>query len=171
MKFFILGFMGAGKSHIGRKLAQRLDIPFLDMDEQLEALCGKSISILFEEQGEEAFRKLERKYLQSLETVTYAVIATGGGAPCFKDNMELIKSQGKSIYLRTPTKLLASRLSNERAKRPLIANLAEDDLEGYIENKLQERSPYYEQAELVYFQEEEGQEIVTELLERLSTDS
>ncbi len=160
--------MGAGKSHTGRLLAQKIDVPFLDMDEQIELQEGKSISTIFDTIGEDGFRQLEHKYLESLSTIESAVIATGGGTPCFHDNMDLMQSQGKTIYLRTHPNLLVQRLSKEQSKRPIIANLSPKDLPLFIGEQIQLRSSYYEQAELVYFQEEEGQDIVTELLDRLA---
>lgn len=168
MKLFILGYMGAGKSHTGRLLAQKLDIPFLDMDEQIEIQEGRSITNIFESIGEEGFRKLERDFLDSLNSTQSAVIATGGGTPCFFDNMDRMNAQGKTIYLRTHPKLLVQRLAKEQSSRPVIAHLTPQNLPLFVQEQILLRSKFYEQAELVYFQEEEGQEIVSELLDRLA---
>ena len=144
--------MGSGKSHTGKSLAQLLNVDFIDLDEQLVKAEGKSISRIFEEQGEEAFRQLEQGQLQSLSDIADAVIATGGGTPCFFDNMEWMNQNGLTIYLKADDALLAQRLKNETDQRPLIKGLTDQDLLDFIRKKLDERNPDYQQARIIFEQ-------------------
>ena len=113
MKFFLIGFMGSGKTYVGKRLANELDIPFYDLDEYIEEKEGKKISEIFNEKGEEYFRQVERMCLRDFGIIGDAVIACGGGTPCFFDNMEWINKTGTSIYLQTPVKIIVDRLLKE----------------------------------------------------------
>ena len=144
---FLVGFMGSGKSYWGRRLADELDIEFVDLDQWIEAREGRTIIQLFQEKGETAFRELERDYLrEAAESRFSRVIATGGGAPCFFDNMEWMNNHGQTICLNVPVAVLAERLLPERTKRPLLANLQPVDLENFIKEKLQLRTSFYNKA-------------------------
>ena len=145
---FLIGFMGSGKTTWGRRLAKKFIIPYIDTDLQIETEVGKPISRIFEEEGEPLFRQKEVDLLNQL-TKTAAVVSTGGGLPCFANNMEVINSLGISVYLKLPPKALHNRLMLERSKRPLIAHLSNEDLLDFIETKLVEREEIYLQAKVI----------------------
>jgi shikimate kinase len=120
MRIYIVGFMGAGKSTVGRELASRLGAPFFDLDDLVEAAEKMCIKDIFAQQGEPYFRKRERDILRSTQSLERAVIATGGGTFTFEDNIQLIQSQGLSVYLSAPYALLRSRIGEKAAERPLF---------------------------------------------------
>ena len=145
---FLIGFMGVGKSTLGKKLAKKLDVPFYDTDKEIEKIEGKTIQEIFSLYGELYFRELEKKWLQNF-SITNAVIATGGGMPCDINRLFLMKSLGTVVYLERPIKELFVRLKDAKKKRPLVASLSEDELFTLIQKLLDERSPFYNQAHLV----------------------
>lgn len=163
---YLLGFMGCGKSYIGKGLAQKLGWKFLDMDDFLEANEGMSISQIFAEGGEKLFRTLERNYLHATYDFTQTIIATGGGAPCFFDNIDWMNKNGQTVYLKTPVSVLVNRLEKETAHRPLLAGKTTDVLNQFITNKLAERSPFYEQATTI-FEYKTGLETAADLFKQL----
>lgn len=146
---FLVGFMGAGKTYRGQRLAAALDCSFLDMDEEIERQSGKSIPEIFAAVGEAGFREIERQVLHSEAVSQAGVVATGGGLPCFFDNMDWMKTHGQVIWLHVPPAVLAARLKPEKTKRPLIAQVPDEELEAFIEKLLIQRRPYYEQAHLI----------------------
>ena len=146
MKIFLIGFMGSGKSKKGKKLASLLNYVFVDMDEWIEQQEGCSITEIFSKHGEEYFRKIEYGALQKIIEMENVVISTGGGTPCYFDAMQLIKNNGVSVYLQATPAHLKNRLMLSKKKRPLVENLNEEELQTYIENKLQEREKFYSQA-------------------------
>ena len=153
MNIILIGYMGSGKSYIGRKLARELNYGYLDLDDYLEQKEKKTISEIFSDHGEIYFRKKESAYIKELlDGNKNYVISLGGGTPCFAGNMEAIKNADhtKSIYLKTGIKTLLDRLYEEKEHRPLIAHLKEkDDLEDFIRKHLFERSFYYNQADII----------------------
>jgi shikimate kinase len=149
-KIFLLGFMGSGKSTLGKKLANKLNVPFFDLDKIIEEQIGISIAEIFKTKGEEYFRTLETQVLKQLiYKQAKFVIATGGGAPCFNNNIELINESGTSIYLKYNEGILASRLINAKANRPLIANKTKEDLIVFITNLLKAREQFYLKSKIV----------------------
>jgi len=145
---FLIGYMGSGKTTLGNKLANRLGLPFIDTDEEIVKEIGMTITEYFGQFGEDEFRKLERAQLRRFAD-NYAVISTGGGAPCFFDNMEWIKANGYAIYLYMTPKALFDRLSQSKLhKRPILIGKSPEELRAFIEEKLTEREPYYTQAHL-----------------------
>src|SRR5437867_6717253 len=120
MKIYLIGFMGAGNTTIGRELAARVDAPFFDLDELVEAAEKMSIKDIFAQHGEPYFRKRERDILRSTRYLERAVIATGGGTFTFDDNIQFIQSEGCSVYLSAPYTLLRSRIGDKAAERPLF---------------------------------------------------
>jgi shikimate kinase len=120
MKIYLIGFMGAGKTTVGRELASRVDAPFFDLDELVEAAEKVSIKEIFAQQGEAYFRKRERDILRSTRYLENAVIATGGGTFTFEDNIQFIQSEGLSVYLSAPYTLLRNRIGKKAGERPLF---------------------------------------------------
>ena len=149
-KIFLIGFMGSGKTTLGKKLAKKLNKPFFDLDKLIEKIENQSISQIFEQSGEAYFRALETKTLQALvlENADF-VLALGGGTPCNQINMDLLNEVGTSIYLKYNAGILASRLIGAKAERPLIKNLDKDQLKDFVMNKLNEREHFYAQAQFV----------------------
>ncbi len=168
MKYFLIGFMGSGKTYVGKQLAQELNIPFYDLDEYLEEKEGKKISEIFEIKGEAYFRQLERMCLRDFGIIGDAVIACGGGTPCYFDNLEWINEVGVSIYLQTPVKILRERLSKEQSNRPLVAGKSNTELENFIEEKMKERVDFYTKASIIYHQHKKDDDVVGEILSHLS---
>lgn len=144
MRIFLIGFMGCGKTTVGRKLASQLDYPFIDLDKQIVSQTGMPIQDYFREHGESKFRELERDTLRSTASEN-VIVATGGGAPCFFDNMDWMNANGTTVYIMMPPKALASRLQGA-SDRPLINGLHGEELTKFIETKLAEREPFYKQA-------------------------
>jgi shikimate kinase len=146
MNIFLVGFMGCGKTTLAKKLSLRLAYKLIDLDLEIEKRIGKSVGAYFAEHGEDAFRKLESETLKSLQYDHNTIIATGGGTPCYYDNMDWMNINGHTIYIEMPPKALAKRLEKGKNKRPLIKNLDKQALESYIEQKLQERTGHYKKA-------------------------
>ncbi len=148
MKIFLTGFMGSGKTSVGKLLALELKIPFLDQDTLLEAHYGKTVSAIFEEKGETVFRGYERDLLRKYQYPESFVFSTGGGCPCFHGNIDWMNKQGISIYLQASASLLADRLKNELVVRPLLSLTPVGSLEEEIALRLEQRAPFYEQARI-----------------------
>jgi len=141
--------MGSGKTTIGKVLANIVGFTFVDMDSYIEAKQFKSVSQLFAEVGEEKFRLLEQQCLHEVSEFENVVIATGGGAPCFFDNMAYMNKQGVTVYIKLTVDQLAERLETSHAnKRPLLADRKGDELKLFIAEGLARREPFYSQAQL-----------------------
>ena len=138
--------MGAGKTSLGKALAESLNLPFFDLDHLIESDHGDSVSELILNKGELYFRQLERKVLEKALQKEQFVLAHGGGTPCYYDNMELINAQSLSIYLERSINDLSQTLGEDRKERPLIAHLNDGDLKEFIAKHLFERRPFYEKA-------------------------
>lgn len=153
MKIFLLGYMGSGKSHLGKQLSANLNYSFYDLDEVIEKEHGAKISEIFSSRGEIFFRKAERKTLEKmLQLEKNAVVALGGGTPCYGDNMDLIKAAEdvKSVYLKLNIETLKARLAKEKDHRPMISHLDTDEkLEEFIRKHLFERGFYYNQSDVI----------------------
>lgn len=158
MKIYLVGFMGAGKTTVGRELAARIDAPFFDLDELIEAAEKRSIREIFAERGEAYFRKRERDLLRSTQNLEAAVIATGGGTFTFDENIQFIQSEGLSVYLSAPYALLRSRVST-KDDRPLFR----DDLSTH--ELYANRIRYYRMSDITIEIREE--ETPLEIVERL----
>lgn len=146
MRIYLIGYMGCGKSTLGRRLSKHLGLQFVDMDHYIEERNCKTIPQIFEEEGEAEFRKKERKALEELSEFTDIVIATGGGAPCFFDNIDLMNQSGKTIYLNIQPAILADRLLHSKTERPLIKGKSRDELVAFIDETLKKRNEFYLQA-------------------------
>ncbi|WP_434035406.1 shikimate kinase [Formosa sp. 4Alg 33] len=152
MNLILIGYMGSGKSTLGKKLAKTLNYPFIDLDHYIEEKEELSISELFKVKGEIYFRKKEHEYLKEiLEEQNDVVLALGGGTPCYANNMDLIKADSKStsIYFKAGINELVGRLKHERAKRPLLNRFdTDEELVEFIGKHLFERAAYYNQADI-----------------------
>ncbi|NVM61805.1 shikimate kinase [Mucilaginibacter sp. SG538B] len=146
MKYFIVGFMGCGKTTWSRKLAAKWGYAFIDLDHVLEAKAGMSIAEYFSSFGEDAFRKLESQVLKETEYAENTVVSTGGGLPCFFDNMDWMNANGKTLYIKLSPKTLADRLENSKTIRPVLQGKKGDELVEFITGKLAEREGFYLQA-------------------------
>ncbi|ADY54206.1 Shikimate kinase [Pseudopedobacter saltans DSM 12145] len=148
MKIFLVGYMGCGKSRMGKKLASKLERPFIDLDELIQTKHQATIPEIFAARGENGFREIERDTLQKSAIANNTIVSTGGGAPCFFDNMEWMNKNGLTIFIDPPEKVLADRLINAKAERPLIKGKSYDELLAFIHEKLAERRFFYEQAKI-----------------------
>lgn len=172
MNIFLLGYMGCGKSLIGKLLSKNLQRDFIDMDTLIEEREKASISSLFQKKGEIYFRRLEKQVLKELiNEKTETIISLGGGTPCYGNNMELITNSGeaKSIYLQAGLDVLTERLFQEKENRPVISHLDErEQLEEFLRKHLFERSFYYNQSDLVIHTDAKSPEtIVKEIAVKL----
>ncbi|SMC78882.1 shikimate kinase [Pedobacter africanus] len=149
MRIFLIGFMGSGKSTMGKKLATKLGYDFIDLDHEIEKQIGTSISDYFGSHGEAAFRELESQSLKNFAYPQNAVVATGGGTPCFFDNMDWMNASGTSMYIEMPPAALAKRLEGGKEKRPLLRDLDEAGMIAFIESKLSERESFYKRATII----------------------
>lgn len=150
MKIFLIGFMGSGKTHWGRLLSQKLNLPFFDLDEQVVSHEGKPINEIFAENGEEYFRLVEKDMLHIItESHDSFIMACGGGSPCYFNNIDYMNRSGTTVWINTPVETIFQRLIGEKDKRPLIRSLPDDQLRGFIIRKFADRKIYYEQASVV----------------------
>ena len=156
--------MGCGKSTLGRRLSEYLGLQFVDMDHYIEMRNHKTIPQIFAEEGEPEFRKKERKALEELSEFTDTVIATGGGAPCFFDNVDLMNETGKTIYLNIDPAILAERLLKSKTERPLIQGKSREELITFIDETLKKRNRYYKQAKYEITKPDIDLKIVKEMI-------
>ena len=167
MKNIILvGFPGAGKTTIGNKLAKRLNRPFVDLDAAIEIHYKASIPHLFQQYGEFAFRKCERAVLKNILKQDSLVLATGGGAPCFEDNMDIMTASGLTVYIKLPKDMLVERLRHSHRIRPNTSYLSDSALQKYVEDTLPEREKYYNQAQIIVSGENLNLEELIRILSR-----
>jgi shikimate kinase len=148
MKIFLIGFMGCGKTTLGKKLAAKQGFELVDLDHEIERLTGTTVAGYFSDHGEEAFRKLESDTLKNHPYAENCVIATGGGTPCYFDNMDWMNANGITVYIELSAVSLAKRLEKGMSKRPLLNNLTEEGVVRFIEEKLAERGEYYRKARI-----------------------
>lgn len=146
IRIFLTGYMGAGKTTLGKAFARELHVPFIDLDWYIEERFHKTIRALFEERGEEAFRKLECDMLHEVGEFEDVVISTGGGTPCFFDNMAYMNRQGDTVFLDVDPDILFRRLKVATRQRPVLQDKTDEELRIFIEEALQRRRPIYEQA-------------------------
>lgn len=149
MKIFFIGFMGSGKSTWGRLIAEQLGKTFFDLDDIIENRVNMKINDIFEKKGESYFRKIEGVCLRELHELNDFILACGGGAPCYFDNMALMNSMGVTVWMNTPKHVMATRLLEEAEHRPLVKGMSPGKLQEFIDDKLEERLQYYSQARLV----------------------
>ena len=168
MNVILIGYMGSGKSSVGRKLSEVLQYDYLDLDDYIQQQEGKTITEIFKNRGEIYFRKVESKYLNELiSSKDNTIISLGGGTPCYGNNMEAIKNSNDtiSIYLKTSIAILSDRLILEKDKRPLISHLEDkDELIEFIGKHLFERSAYYNQSDIIINTDQKSLEEVVEAI-------
>lgn len=153
MNVFLIGFMGSGKSKLGKKLASRLDIPFLDLDELIENEENMTISQIFNLKGEAYFREVEKTMLFKHFSKMNVLLSLGGGACCNELSWKFLEQNGPIIYVKEPVEILFGRLKTDKVKRPLIANLSDEELKFFIDKKLDERSVFYDKAHFIFEKE------------------
>lgn len=166
MKIVLLGYMASGKSTIGREISKKLDMKFIDLDDYISKREKRSISEIFKVKGEIYFRRIESLYLSEiLNSKDSFILSLGGGTPCYSNNMDLIlNSEAASIYVKAGIKTLVSRLTAEKNKRPLVAELEDDKLVEFVAKHLFERRFFYEQASMTVNTEDKSlEEITTEI--------
>ncbi len=149
-KIFLIGYMGSGKTTIGKSLAQKLNLQFVDLDLFIENRYRKKINDIFAERGETVFRELERKTLQEVAQFENVVVSTGGGTPCFFDNIELMNRLGHTIYLQVPIDELAARLELCKLNRPLVKDKNLTEIKEFVTQSLSKREAYYNRASFIF---------------------
>lgn len=145
-RILLIGFMAAGKTTLGKALARDLGLQFVDLDHYIESRYRCTVSQLFADRGEETFRQIERNMLHEVAEFEDIIIATGGGTPCFYDNMEYMNAQGTTVFLKASADVIHTRLTIARVQRPLVAGKTSDELHQYITDMLARRLPYYTRA-------------------------
>lgn len=143
VKIFLIGMMGSGKSYWGEKLKKKLGVSAYDLDSLIEMMEEKSIPEIFEEDGEDYFRKAEAKMLRLFAEKKSFILSVGGGTPCHHDNMKWMNKQGITIFIDEPVETLCQRLMKEKQNRPLIKDMNDDKLNEFLRNLLSERSEFY----------------------------
>ena len=146
--YFLIGFMGTGKSHWGKLWAAANKLTFIDLDELIEQDEQTTIAEIFEVKGEAYFRNLEKEALRKCGDLQNTLIACGGGTPCFFENMQWMNEHGITIYISSKPIQILDRVMEEKEKRPLLKKLNEGEVLVYIEQKLKEREPFYSQAKI-----------------------
>jgi len=149
MKIYLIGYMGSGKSTLGQDLASVFGVSWLDLDDEFELRYKVSISAFFEKYGETAFRELEHKVLADISQIPDLVVSTGGGLPCFHDNMKLMNQTGITVYLQALPELLISRIELSARKRPLFQQMKGENFLQKISVHLESREPFYSQAKII----------------------
>lgn len=149
-RIFLIGYMGAGKTTVGKILSKLLSLSFIDLDHHIESRYHQTISRLFEERGEAGFREIERKILREVGDIEDVLISTGGGAPCFYDNMQFMNEAGTTVYLKVSVDELAARLEVCKGTRPILQGKSGAELKDFISLNLQKREPLYSQASIIY---------------------
>ena len=150
IRIFLTGYMGAGKTTLGKAFARKLNLPFVDLDWYMEERFHKTVGELFVERGEAGFRELEKNMLHEVGAFEDVVISTGGGAPCFFDNMDFMNRTGKTVFLNVHPDVLFRRLRVAKQQRPILQGKQDDELKEFIIRALEKRTPFYSQAQYVF---------------------
>ncbi|MBQ0056750.1 MAG: shikimate kinase [Bacteroidales bacterium] len=149
-RIFLIGYMGAGKTTLGKALAQTMNLQFIDLDDFITGRHHKTIKDIFAEVGEDGFRQIERNALHEVSEFEDVIISLGGGTPCFFDNMDVVNAAGKSVYLKPSEDVLLKRLIKGKHKRPLLADKSDDEILQFIRQQLAWREPFYLKASLTF---------------------
>lgn len=145
-RIIIIGYMGSGKTTVGHALSQELGLPFYDLDWYIETRMHRTVKQIFDEKGEEGFRKIEHNLLHEVAEFEDVIISCGGGTPCFFDNIDYINRQGETVYLKCTTDVLYKHLKMGKTVRPLLLNKTPDEVKTFIEAQLKLREPFYAKA-------------------------
>jgi len=145
-RIIIIGYMGAGKTTVGRTLAQELNMTFYDLDWYIESRMRKTVKEIFDERGEEGFRLIEHNLLHEVAEFEDVIISCGGGAPCFYDNIDYMNQQGDTVYLKATPEVLYGHLKMGKSVRPLLQNKTSEEVKVFINEQLQVREPFYSKA-------------------------
>lgn len=145
-RIFIIGYMGAGKTTIGKALAKDIGLDFYDLDWYIEARMRKTVKQIFDERGEGGFRKIEHNMLHEAGEFENVVISCGGGTPCFFDNIDYMNQQGDTVYLKAAPDVLYGHLKMGKTVRPLLLNKTPDEVKAFIKEQLAQREPFYNKA-------------------------
>lgn len=148
-RIIIIGYMGAGKTTVGKALSKELGIPFYDLDWYIESRMRKTVPQIFAERGEEGFRKVEHSMLHEVAEFENVIISCGGGTPCFFDNMEYLNQQGETVYLKARPDVLYGHLKMGKTERPLLKDKTPEEMQVYISEQLAKREEYYLKAKHV----------------------
>ncbi|MBO7113631.1 MAG: shikimate kinase [Bacteroidaceae bacterium] len=149
VRVFLMGFMGAGKTTLGKALAAHLGVSFIDLDQYIESRFMKSVSQIFATRGEQGFREIESRLLREVGEFDNVIVSCGGSTPLIGDNMDYMLSQGQTVYLKCSNETLFSRLKTARSQRPLIASKTDDELALFIESETKRREPGYLRAQYI----------------------
>ena len=149
IRVFLMGFMGAGKTTLGKALAAHLGVSFIDLDQYIESRFMKSVSQIFATRGEQGFREIESRLLREVGEFDNVIVSCGGSTPLIGDNMDYMLSQGQTVYLKCSNETLLSRLKTARSQRPLIASKTDDELALFIESETKRREPGYLRAQYI----------------------
>lgn len=145
-RIILIGYMGAGKTTVGKALARELGLQFYDLDWYIESRMHKTVAQIFEESGEEGFRQIERSMLHEVAEFEDVVVSCGGGTPCFFDNMDYMNTQGETVYLKASPEVLYEHLKMGKTVRPLLLNKTSDEVKVFIKEQLEKRELYYSKA-------------------------
>lgn len=169
-RIFLIGYMGSGKTTLGKAYARAMQLQFIDLDWYIEERFHKTVQELFEERKEDGFREIERNMLHEVAEFEDVIIACGGGTPCFFDNMEYMNGKGETVFLDASPEVLFRRLKIAKSKRPLLMDKSDEELMDVIQNALQVRIPFYSQAKYVFNAESlEDREQISCSVQRLKT--
>ncbi|MEY8761760.1 shikimate kinase [Chryseobacterium tongliaoense] len=165
----LVGYMGSGKTHVSKILSEKINFKLIDLDKEISRRKKLTIPEIFEKKGEIYFRKLEREVLEEiLATQENLILSLGGGTPVYYNNMEIINHNSQSVFLRASVATLSERLSKQKEKRPLIANVSDENLPEFIAKHLFERNEFYSKAQfMVSTDSREPEDIVNEIIEKL----
>ena len=145
-RIVLIGYMGSGKTTVGKALAKEIGLPFYDLDWYIESRMRKKVSQIFAERGEEGFRQIERNMLHEVAEFEDVVISCGGGTPCFFDNMDYLNGQAQVVWLKADPEVLHKHLLMGKGDRPLLKGKSPDELIQFIREQLEKREPYYSKA-------------------------
>lgn len=145
-RIIIVGYMGSGKTTVGKALSKDMGIPFYDLDWYIESRMRKTVAQIFAERGEEGFRKIEYNMLHEVAEFENVIISCGGGTPCFFDNMDYMNEQGETVYLKASPEVLYGHLKMGKTERPLLKNKTPEEMQVFIAEQLEKREPFYSKA-------------------------
>ena len=145
-RIILIGYMGAGKTTVGRELAKELGLMFYDLDWYITSRMRRTVAQLFEEHGEDGFRQIERNMLHEVAEFENIVLSCGGGTPCFFDNMDYMNQKGDTVYLKATPEVLYAHLKMGKGVRPLLLNKTPEQVEACVKTQLKEREPFYTKA-------------------------